>query len=134
MKLSAGVSARVPNSAYPAGQTLGQGRTGLGSFCRETAVQRGGNRSRPRGGTPVAARIVSLPQRGLLSKPRPLGTGLTCEDRVSRQKLAKVCSTFLLFGWLAVSTAGAAVPRYAFSVPAGGRAHRLGGPGGCAVR
>ena len=26
---------------------------------------------------------------------------------------------FLLFGWLAVSTAGAAVPRYAFSVPAG---------------
>jgi hypothetical protein len=32
---------------------------------------------------------------------------------------AKACPTFLLLGWLAVSTAGAAVPRYAFSVPAG---------------
>src|ERR1019366_3091931 len=36
----------------------------------------------------VAARIVSLTLRDFLSEPRPLGSGLTCEDRVSRQKLA----------------------------------------------
>src|ERR1019366_6507002 len=71
MKLSAGVSVRVPNLAYPAGQTLGLSRKTSGTAGLSAGWQ------------------------------------------------AKACPTFLLFGWLAVSTAGAAVPRYAFSVPAG---------------
>jgi hypothetical protein len=42
-----------------------------------------------------------------------------CTAGLSAGWQAKACPTILLFGWLAVSTAGAAVPRYAFSVPAG---------------
>src|SRR5664279_623960 len=52
------------------------------SFRSGTAVSRGGKRS-----LTVAARIVSLTLRDFLSEPRPLGSGLTCEDRVSRQTL-----------------------------------------------
>src|ERR1017187_6261210 len=100
MKSSAGVSARVPNLAYPAGQTLGQGRKTTPD-CR----------SREPGTDRTASEFPAK------------GAGNPWQSRQSPEVRchagAEQVVRFLLFGWLAVSTAGAAVPRYAISVPAG---------------
>src|ERR1017187_7539900 len=62
-------------------------RQKLASFCRETAVRRRSNPS-----LTVGAPMASLTVRDFASEPRPLGSGLSHRDRVSRQKLASLAS------------------------------------------
>ena len=104
VELHAGLSAPQPQSGREMSRTMRI----LTTFCRETAVQRGGNRS-----LTVAARIVSLTLRDFLSEPRPLGSGLTCKDRVSRQKL-----TTLALAVAIVAAPALAQPKYPFQDPA----------------
>src|ERR1035441_9619864 len=96
MKLSAGLSARVPNFAYRAGQTLGQGRTNTpDSRSREPGTDRTASEFSAKGaGNPWQS----------------------CQSPGGRCRAgAGQAVRFLLFGWLAVSTAGAAGPRDALS-------------------
>src|ERR1035441_9235993 len=91
MKLSAGVAVRVPNLAYRAGQTLGLSR-------KNTPDSRSREPGTDRTASEFPAKGAGNPWQSCQSPGGRCHAG------------AEQAVRFLLFGWLAVSTAGAAGP------------------------